>query len=230
MASASGTQSSYTHSEIDSHAYLKSSEISPEFRDVFAYSTDVIKIFINAFKKQDEFSNFINAAPADGGIWNWQTGQTSLVIMVLAAYATAWEMLMNAIKNEKERKAVSDLYGEVLSCFVEGGIIYEIDGKQSDEEAERVCAVKLRHAIAHSHMKVAKQESPWTMEFRTDWKKKIHCFQITPRGLYSFLSLFNNFSRFGYITGDSIRTMLKGHVSENECFRPQKLIDLSKKY
>jgi hypothetical protein len=211
--------------EIEYHALMKSGEISREFRDVFAYSTDVIKIVTNAFKKQDEFLNFINSDPAEG-IWIWGTGQTSLVIMVLTAYGTAWEMLMTTIKDKTDWQAVCDLYGLVLSCFIEDGTLtYSIDDvAQLKDAAERKCAIKLRNAVAHNHMTVVKQ-SPWTIEFRTNWKKEKHSFQITPKGLCRFLGLFNNFSRFGYITKDSITTMLEMQVSENTD-NPQKLKDL----
>jgi len=223
--------------EIEICACSKSFGISSEFGEVFTYANDVMTIFKHVLAKPDKFVDFINSATDDGddvaGIWLLGPGQKSLVIMALTAFGTAWEMLMTTVKTkhgDREMNAVSELYGVVLSCFIEDGITYSIDGKtQPKEVAERECAAQFRNAVAHCRMMIEEKASPWTMAFNIDYQKKKLSLQLTPRGLYSFLSLFINFSRFDNITKDSITAMLKVHISKGECFRPQKLLDFVSK-
>jgi hypothetical protein len=258
MASAAGGptggQSSYTHSEIDSHAYEKESEISDAFADVFEYVTDVLKIYYSACAKPEKFEDFINSVPIteENNIcspWKRGQGQKSLILMVLTAYATAWDMVMASINN---RQDVSDLYGEVLSCFIEDGMTYVVKAKEDKppksvkaeedkpqksaevcakpqksvnppKSAKEVCAAKLRNAIAHPEKSnLAKQESPWVMEFSTKYDGESHSFQITPRSFCNFLRLFHNISRFGYLTKKKIEERLK-HIVSNDMYFPEKL-------
>jgi hypothetical protein len=227
MASASGTQRSYTHSEIDSHAYEKESEISDAFADVFEYVTDVLKIYYSACAKPEKFEDFINSVPVteENNIcspWNRGQGQKSLILMVLTAYATGWDMVMTSINN---RQDVSDLYGEVLSCFIEVGMTYVAKVKEGKppKSAEEVCAAKLRNAIAHlEKSNLANQESPWVMEFSTKYNGESHSFKITPRSFCNFLRLFHNISRFGFLTKEAIEERLM-HIVSNDMSFPEKL-------
>jgi hypothetical protein len=227
---ASAAQSSYTCSEIDSHAYEKESEVSDVFADIFEYVTDVLKIYYSACAKPDKFEDFINCVPAteENNIcspWKREAGKKSLIIMVLTAYATAWDMVMASIENRQE---VSDLYGIVLSCFIQDGMTYVTEEKKNKapKSAEQVCAAKLRNAIAHlEKSKLVKQESPWVMEFSTNYSGESHSFKITPRNFCQFLSLFHNISRFGFLTRGAITEMLKRSVSNDMSF-PEKLRNL----
>jgi hypothetical protein len=226
---ASTAQSSYTQSMIDSHAYEKESEVSDVFADVFEYVTDVLKIYYSACAKPDKFEDFINSVSAteENNIcspWKTNSGQKSLIIMVLTAYATAWDMVMASIEN---RQDVSDLYGVVLSCFIEDGMTYVAKKKSKAlKSAEQVCAAKLRNAIAHlEKSKLVQQETPWVMEFSTDYDGESHSFKITPREFCNFLRLFHNISRFGFLTEAKITKMLKRIVSNDMSF-PEKLRNL----
>ena len=217
----------YTRSEIDSHALMKSSEVSPEFRDVFEYVNDVLKIYYSACAKPDEFEKFINSPPTTEkdnicSPWKRADGQKSLIIMVLTAFATAWDMAMSFIENKPE---VSDLYGIVLSCFIEDGSMTYVPKEKTKKtkSAEEACAAKLRFAIAHlQKSKLVQQESPWVMEFSTDYEGESHSFKITPREFCNFLRLFYNISRFGFLTKKAITDMLKRSIA-NDMYFPEKL-------
>lgn len=241
-------QSSYTHSEIDSHAHEKELEISSTFMDVFEYVTDVLKIYYSACAKPDKFEDFINSVPVTEennlcSPWKTEQGQKSLILMVLTAYATAWDTVMASFdrkvpsaKTEKEaeklrqeavkdRQEVTDLYGKLLACFVQDSTLTYVvtKKKKSPKTAEEVCAAKLRNAIAHlEKSKLVQQESPWVMEFNTNWDEEIHSFKITPRNFCRFLSLFYNISRFGFLTREAITKMLK-HIVLNDKSFPEKL-------
>jgi hypothetical protein len=212
---------------IDIHAYEKESEISSAFKDVFEYVTDILKIYYSACAKPDEFEKFINSPPATEkdnicSSWKRGSGNKSLIIMVLTAYATAWDMVMASIVN---RADVSDLYGMVFSCFIEEDSMTYVPKKEkkNPKSAEQVCAAKLRNAIAHlEKSELVQQESPWVMEFNTNYDGESHSFKITPRNFCNFLRLFHNISRFGFLTKEAITEMLKHCVSDDMSF-PEKL-------